>query len=413
VVDATTGASLTSYGTALTATWDAKDVNAALVSDGIYNVRIEFTWGTTTNTANTTISFNKSGTAVHLTPADVAGVFTGMTLDWLPATAAAPVAAFTANNTSICQNGSVTFTDQSTNTPTSWAWTFAGGTPATSSLQNPTVTFASAGTHTVALTATNAGGNNTSTMSNYITTNAAVVPSVSLTPSATTVCPGTTVVLTAVPTNGGTPTYAWTVNGSPVGTNSNTYSAAFTNGQAVVCTMTSTAACANPTVATSSTFNTAVYTVAPVVITQTTGTLNSNATSGNHWYEQVNGIIASATSATYTPTASGSYYTIVTDVNGCTSTSNVIVFTYTGINENALISPINIYPNPSKGIVNISFENVINGQISIEDYTGREVYNEIINQNAGSVKIIDLTNYSNGIYFVNYNEVKYKLIISK
>lgn len=411
VVDATTGASLTSYGTPSAITWNATNVAGTVVADGTYNVRVEFTWGTTTNTANTTVSFNKGTSAVHLTPADVAGLFTGMVLDWVPSVAA-PVASFSANNTSICPNGSTTFTDQSTNTPTSWSWTFAGGTPATSTLQNPVVTFATAGAHTVALTASNAGGPNTSTMTNYITVNPELVPSVVIAPSATTVCPGTSVLLTATPTNGGTPTYSWTVDGNIVGTN-NTYSAIFTNGQAVVCTMTSNAACANPTSATSSTFNTGVYTVVPVTITETTGTLSSTATSGNQWYEQSSGIIASATAASFAPTTNGNYYSIVTDANGCTSTSNTLSFIYNGVNVISANYAIKVYPNPSKGIVNISFENSINDNLSIEDFTGKVIYNENLNQKNGSVKTIDLSNYSNGVYFIKINNQKHKIVLVK
>lgn len=40
----------------------------------------------------------------------------------------------------------------------SWAWTFEGGTPATSTEQNPTVTFNEAGTHSVTLQVTTGGG---------------------------------------------------------------------------------------------------------------------------------------------------------------------------------------------------------------------------------------------------------------
>ena len=378
VVDAVTGASLTSYTTPSTISWNATNVAGTVVPDGVYNVRVEFTWQHgTTSTSNTTISFTKGAASVHLTPANQTE-YTNMVLDWIPSVAA-PVASFTANTTTICPNGSTTFTDQSTGTPTSWAWTFAGGTPATSTLQNPVVTFATAGTHTVALTASNTGGPNTSTMTNYITVNPALVPSVVISPSATSVCPGTSVLLTAMPTNGGTPIYSWTVDGSIVGTSS-TYSAVFTNGQSVICSMTSNATCANPTSASSTAYTTGVYTVAPVSITQTTGTLNSSATSGNQWYEQSSGIIASATGASYTPTATGNYYSIVTDVNGCTSTSNVLSFIYTDVIENSLNNSISVYPNPSKGIVNISFENTVNGQLSVEDYTGKEVYSEKINQ---------------------------------
>jgi PKD repeat protein len=406
VVDATTGASLTSYTTPLTVTWNATNVSGAVVPDGTYNVRVEFTWQHgTTATSNTTFSFTKGPSAVHLTPANQTE-YTGIVLDWVPSVAA-PVASFIADNSTICQNGNITFTDQSTNTPTSWLWNFGDGQ--TSTLQNPSHQYATAGTYTVALTATNAGGNNTSTQTNLITVNPIVVPAVSIAAlPATSVCPGTTVVMTATPTNGGTPTYSWTVDGSVVGTG-NSYSAAFTDGQAVVCTMTSNANCANPTTATSSTFTSAVYTVNPVVVTETAGSFNSDATSGNQWYEQSTGIIAGETNATFTPTVSGNYYTIVTDANGCTSTSNIMSFT-SGIENNNLDQSIKVYPNLSTGIVTIESNNIINAVIEVINVTGEKVMVSNIN---GTSKTLDLSKLSNGVYFVKVADIKYQIALQK
>ncbi|WP_299455215.1 GEVED domain-containing protein [uncultured Microscilla sp.] len=85
----------------------------------------------------------------------------------------APLAAFSANLTTINAGQSVSFTDQSSNAPTAWAWTFAGGSPANSSAQNPQVTYSTPGTYAVTLTATNAGGSNTLTKTAYITVNTA------------------------------------------------------------------------------------------------------------------------------------------------------------------------------------------------------------------------------------------------
>jgi PKD repeat protein len=51
------------------------------------------------------------------------------------------VADFTASATRIKVGQTVTFTDKSIGTPTSWNWEFKGGTPATSTEKNPTVTF--------------------------------------------------------------------------------------------------------------------------------------------------------------------------------------------------------------------------------------------------------------------------------
>jgi PKD repeat protein len=80
-----------------------------------------------------------------------------------------PVADFTASATNIIAGQSVTFTDQSTNNPTSWSWSFEGGTPSFSSAQNPTITYNTAGTFDVTLTASNSAGSDSETKLNYIT----------------------------------------------------------------------------------------------------------------------------------------------------------------------------------------------------------------------------------------------------
>lgn len=84
----------------------------------------------------------------------------------------APVADFVGNPTTVVVGGTVNFTDQSTNNPTSWEWTFDGGTPPSltgPTAQNPTITYNTAGTYTVTMTATNAAGSDTKTRTDYIT----------------------------------------------------------------------------------------------------------------------------------------------------------------------------------------------------------------------------------------------------
>lgn len=68
----------------------------------------------------------------------------------------APTAAFSASASSGSVPLVVQFTDQSTNTPTSWLWDFGDG--ATSTAQNPTHTYSTAGTYTVVLAVSNSGG---------------------------------------------------------------------------------------------------------------------------------------------------------------------------------------------------------------------------------------------------------------
>lgn len=83
----------------------------------------------------------------------------------------APVANFTANTTSGCAPLTVSFSDQSSNNATSWSWIFNGATPSSSISPNPTVIYNTPGIYSVTLTASNAGGSNTKTMTNYITVN--------------------------------------------------------------------------------------------------------------------------------------------------------------------------------------------------------------------------------------------------
>nr|MDJ0794125.1 GEVED domain-containing protein [Woeseiaceae bacterium] len=90
-------------------------------------------------------------------------------IEIVPSTPQLPDAEFTASPTTVAVGGSVQFTDQSSGTPTSWSWSFAGGTPATSSEQNPSVTYTALGTYQVSLTATNGVGSNLETKSGYIT----------------------------------------------------------------------------------------------------------------------------------------------------------------------------------------------------------------------------------------------------
>ena len=79
----------------------------------------------------------------------------------------APVAAFTADKTTITEGESVLFTDQSSNEPTSWLWNFGDG--GTSSQQIPSHTYFAAGIYTVSLQVSNQYDSDTETRTDYIT----------------------------------------------------------------------------------------------------------------------------------------------------------------------------------------------------------------------------------------------------
>jgi Zn-dependent metalloprotease/PKD repeat protein len=84
-----------------------------------------------------------------------------------------PVADFTVDVKTGNAPLQVKFFDLSVNQPSSWTWTFEGGTPASSTAQNPVISYNTPGTYKVSLVATNIQGSNTSTKNGYITVSSA------------------------------------------------------------------------------------------------------------------------------------------------------------------------------------------------------------------------------------------------
>ncbi|MBL4706135.1 MAG: gliding motility-associated C-terminal domain-containing protein [Flavobacteriales bacterium] len=113
----------------------------------------------------------------------------------------APVAAFSATDSTICPAECVDFTDLSTSSAAgiaSWSWDFGNGQ--TSNLPNPTgVCYALAGTYIVLLTVTDANGFDTDIQVNFITVNASfcgVPPVVDFSASDSAFCIGTCIDFT-------------------------------------------------------------------------------------------------------------------------------------------------------------------------------------------------------------------------
>ncbi|HLG02735.1 MAG TPA: PKD domain-containing protein, partial [Bacteroidia bacterium] len=118
-------------------------------------------------------------------------------------TSPAPVAAFTTSSSTICAGATANFTDNSTGGPTSWTWTFPGGSPGSATTQNVSnVMWSAAGTYTVSLTVSNANGSSTYTQT--ITVNTA--------PATPTIFQIGNVLVSSV--SGAS--YQWYLNGNPI-----------------------------------------------------------------------------------------------------------------------------------------------------------------------------------------------------
>jgi PKD repeat protein len=75
-----------------------------------------------------------------------------------PVVAAPPIANFSSDKQFVLLGGEINFTDLSTNFPSEWTWTFAGGDPSTSTDRNPLVKYSTPGKYTVTLKAKNTLG---------------------------------------------------------------------------------------------------------------------------------------------------------------------------------------------------------------------------------------------------------------
>jgi hypothetical protein len=104
-------------------------------------------------------------------------------------------------------------------------------------------------------------------------------------------------------------------------------------------------------------------------ITQTNNILNANAIGNSYqWYLNGNPV-SGATSATYTPTASGNYTVTVVDGNGCAGTSAAYIFTLIGIGQ-PQASWLEVFPNPIAQGNKITFRLKQSGIFNLQVYNG-------------------------------------------
>jgi len=88
-----------------------------------------------------------------------------------------------------------------------------------------------------------------------------------------------------------------------------------------------------------------------------------------------------------------------------------------GINEAAIQSPgVEIYPNPTSGVFNVSFSNATS--IKVMNTLGTVVYEEKVDQDLSeATKRIDMSHFANGIYLINVSNgmgsTNHKIILNK
>ncbi|MDR0969221.1 MAG: PKD domain-containing protein [Lentimicrobiaceae bacterium] len=308
---------------------------------------------------------------------------------------APPVAQFSANKTTVEIGKSVSFTDESTGSPTSWNWTFEGGTPATSTQQNPTVVYNTIGTYDVTLQVTNANGNDTETKTNYIEV---VAQSPSL------ICNGSFETWTAEKPDcwfgSKTATTAFTVSKYSTSAQDGSFAVQLINATDSHKRFTSQAV----SVTTGKTYSITFWVRGQGDIR--TG-LFDDRTTGNGYSSYNEYIIVNSTGWTeYTQTIAAENTTDVAEFifsvrntvegNDHLQIDNVKIEETVGIGENTT-DRVAVYPNPAKE--NIQFILDQQAIVSVIDLTGRTIVSEQFNAGLSNINV---SNLANGLYIMNF-----------
>ena len=248
----------------------------------------------------------------------------------------APVANFSATPTTICAGSSVTFTDLSVNTPTSWAWTFTGGTPSSSTVQNPVVVYNTPGTYNVTLVSTNASGSSAPvTMTGYIIVKA--IPAAPVATNTGPFCAGSTINLFASTVAGAT--YAWTGPSTFTSAIQNATRPSATTAMAGTYSVTATVLGCTSVVGTTA----VVINSLPVI------TAESNLTYCPGAAVPLNSFVTTPAGATYSWTNSNTAIGLV-----ASGTGSLPAFTATNTTSSAIVAAIAVTPTLSGCVGSIS-----------------------------------------------------------
>jgi photosystem II stability/assembly factor-like uncharacterized protein len=316
-----------------------------------------------------------------------------------------PAASFSVNSQNVCAGQKLIFADTSTNFPTSRTWYFQGGTPSSSNLYNPSVQYNTPGAYSVKLVVSNAIGIDSLTIQNYI--NVAPSPTIVADSSSILKCKYNDTVLIHV--NGGI-NYTWSPL-SGIQQISNGVFECFTQ---------------NPInyffkgYGSNGCFNIDTVKInlkippTSISISAISGgfkaiTTNPLNTSTFQWF--LNGIaIPNSNNDTLLTSVLGTYSCVVTIANGCSRTSNPILFSSINpILTNGFI--FKVLPNPSAGQFSVSAESKdLIKAIQISDLLGRQVLATKIGSNS-LLKTFKLE--TTGIYFISLINQNDKIISTK
>ncbi len=421
---------------------------------GGVNNAVTYTWSPSTYLSATTGS-SVSATSVSLTTVYTVTVTNsfGCSNTATKTLSVSPNPTLTVSSGSICSGNSYTITPSGAST-----YTYSGGSAVVSPTAN--TSYSVTGTNSVGCIATNTAVssvtvyakptvtaasssstvcNGTSAVLSASTAATTYTWNTGATTMTTTVSPSVTTIYTVTVTNAAScaasSTVSINVNPSPtlsvtsgaicsgnsytmVASGATTYT--YSSGTAIVTptantsysvTGTNTFGCISNIAAISNVTVNAIPTVTAtttnsIICVGEVATLNASTSASSYTWNTG----ATTLSTTVSPTLTTTYSINVTNVNGCNGNSNVTVTVNACVGLNELVSEtLSVFPNPNTGVLNIALPASIsqNSTLEIYDAIGKLVVKHTLTNELNSVNISDLTN---GIYLFkilnNNNSVK-------
>jgi hypothetical protein len=358
---------------------------------------------TTGGSGNTTYSWsNGPVTAVDSVTAGAAGVTDmyivtvnegcgTMAVDSVAITSlAAPVSTVLTADTTVCMGDTVVAMGSASSGDGNYSYSWSNG-PVT---MLDSIVAATSGTYF--LTVTDGCGN---TGVDSVTVNVFSAPVITAS-NDTSICYPTFAYMSSTVVGGdGNNTYSWSSGGTL-----STDSVALFGDQMQYVTVTD--GCGNTS--TDSVYITVMYSpiaiftesTAGSVVTFTDGSSYATSWSWNFGDSQT----SSQQNPTHTYASNGSYTVTLVVSNSCgTDTMTSVVLIDVGINDPAVFNGVNVYPNPSSDVFNVSFAMAIGGHVNLElfDAQGKLVSaTSMENISAGQVVAVDVTSVESGLYFM-------------
>jgi hypothetical protein len=132
------------------------------------------------------------------------------------------------------------------------------------------------------------------------------------------------------------------------------------------------------------------------IISYNGNALHSDAPIGNQWYDQ-NGVLIGEINQDFNFTITADYYTIVS-LNGCVSNPSNIINTFdAGVAESNLNHMLDVFPNPTEGVLNIE----LNGNTNDLSYSIINIINQEVMKGEFKENItLNINQLEKGVYII-------------